>query len=259
MYSGGIDTTYTALQLAEDFNKIHLLTFCNGFCIRLGSSKKHVSLLQEKFGNDKFQHSIILISEILNFLKKDLLKSMLKYRTPLLLDLCCRLSMEIAMIFYCLENDVKYVTEGNNPNTQGEMFLQQERYLEVARHFFSQYDIEYIHPYRFLDTRKEVSRRLECFGIKTGIRVLENMGITSQLFTQPFCLWAPVAFLFTSRLRKAPFIQYFNLSTEDAIKIRLEKEKLAKDIIDYLRLNSYASRLHPYKKNILNKFFRSEC
>jgi|GEM_PF-1196560 len=256
MYSGGLDTTYAALQLAEEYSKVHLLTFCNGACIRVGASKKHVTMLRDKFGRDKFEHSIISVANILRFLKKDLLKDMARARSPLLFDLCCRLSMEVAVVFYCLEREIKYVTDGNNPNTQGEIFLQQEKYLDKAVDFFSKYGIQYIRPYKNLMSRKDLTGKLEASGIKTGVNLLGKIGITTQLFTQPFCLWAPVAFLFTSNIRKLPFIGYFSLSTEDAVAFRLKKEKLAADFIDYLKLGSSISRIYPCKKNKLSKFFK---
>lgn len=261
MYSGGLDTTYAALQLAQEFSKVHLLTFCNGFCVRVDASKKHVLMLQEKFGKDKFKHHIILIGDIFSFLRKDLLKDILKYRSPLLFDLCCRLSMEVATIFYCLERGIKYATDGNNPATQGEIFLQQEKYLKVVGDFFFQYSIQHIHPHRRLESRKDILNQLNAVGIKSGVKFLETIRISSQLRTQPFCLWTPVAFLFTSPIRKIPFIKYFALSIEDAISFRLRKEKLAKDFIDYLRLNSSVSRIYPCKNNLakLFRFKHSKC
>ena len=39
MYSGGLDTTYMAIQLAKEFQKVHLLTFCNGVCINPEASR----------------------------------------------------------------------------------------------------------------------------------------------------------------------------------------------------------------------------
>ncbi len=238
MYSGGLDTTYIALQLAEKFSKVHLLTFCNGACIRLDASKKHTALLQKKFGRDRFEHTIISVEEIFSFLKKDISKDMIRYRSPLLFDLCCRLSMEVATIIYCMSKGVKYVTDGSNPNTQGEMFIQQKKYLKVAACLFSDYGIETVRSYTILGSRDEISRKLGKAGINTGVKWLKFLGITTQLFTQPFCLWAPIAFLFTSNLRKIPFIRYFSLSVEDAIKFRMQKEKLARPFIDSFKTYS---------------------
>jgi hypothetical protein len=256
MYSGGLDTTYTALQLAEEFSKVHLLTFCNGFCVRVGASKTHVGLLQKRFGSDKFEHSIISVAQILSFLKKGLVKDMVKAHSPLLFDLCCRLSMETAAVFYCLDRGIKYATDGNNPDTQGEIFLQQEKYLKLTAAFFLGYGIQYFHPVKQLESRQRIIKQLEAAGIKTGKNALGKIGITTQLFTQPFCLWAPLTFFFTSKLRKVPGVGYFAISTEDAIAYRLKKEKLAKEVIDYLKLNSSVSHVYPCKKNNLSKLFK---
>jgi len=255
MYSGGLDTTYMALQLAKEFQKVHLLTFCNGVCVNPDASKRHVQILRNKFGMDKFEHSIIPVEEILSFLKKGLSKDVANYKTPLLFDLCCRMSMEVATILYCLPRGIRYVTDGNNPNTQGEMFIQQTRYLNAAAEFFSRYGIETIRSYTILDSRDKIIRRLNKAGINTGIKWLRFLGITTQLFTQPFCLWAPVAFLFTSGLRKMPFIKYFNLSVEDAIRYRKEKEKLAIPFIDYFKSDYTMSSERPCTGK-LSRFFK---
>ncbi|MDD5614258.1 MAG: hypothetical protein PHQ54_04210 [Candidatus Omnitrophica bacterium] len=230
LYSGGLDTTYLALQLAEKFDKVHLLTFCNGVCVRVNSSQRHVCILQKSFRTDKFEHSIISTAEIFSLLKKGLLKDILKYRSPLLFDLCCRFSMEIATVYYCANKRIRYVTDGNSPKTQGEIFLQQERYLDIISKFFSRYGIEYIRL-KNLESRDDKINSLKASGLKTGLRFLGKLGITTQLFTQPFCLWAPVAFFFTSPLRKMPFIKYFDLSVEDAILFRLRKEELVGELI----------------------------
>jgi len=259
MYSGGLDTTYAAIQLAREYDKVHLLTFCNGFCVRPHASKRHVCILKGKFGEDKFEHSIISVKEVLSLFKKGLIADMLKIRSPLLFDLCCRLSMEVATIFYCLDKGITHATDGNNPDTQGEMFLQQDKYLVAVDTFFRRHNIQYVRPVRSLKSRDEVIKKLQEYGIETGIDSFKKVGVTTQLFTQPFCLWAPVAFLFTSRLRKIPFINFFGLSTEDAVAFRLKKEELAADIINYFKVNRSIVQTYPCKKEQLSKFLRRKC
>lgn len=252
MYSGGLDTTYLALQFAKEFNRVHLLTFCNGICVRSDASKKHIPILQKKFGKDKFKHTIIPIKEIFSLLKKGIFKDMVKYKSPLLFDLCCRLSMEVATIFYCLDKGISYACDGSNPRTQGQMFIQQKEYLKLVDSFFSHYGIESVRSYAVLNSRDEITQKLKEAGINTGARWLKFLGISTQLFTQPFCLWAPIAFLFTSGIRKIPPIQHFSLSLKEASSFRLEKEKLARNFIDHLRFNYSMS----HKKPCINKFAR---
>jgi hypothetical protein len=259
MFSGGLDTTYLALQLAERFSKVHLLTFCNGFCLRVDASKKHVVMLQEKYGKEKFEHTIFSISEIFSFIKNGLLRDMLAYHSPLVFDLCCKLSMEVATIAYCTKNKVSYVIDGNNPYTQGEIFMQQSEYLGVVQKFFSRHNIQYLLEGRHKESRNEILRKLDSCGINTGIRLFEYIGITPQLFTQPFCLWAPIAFFFTSQLRHFPLIKYFDLPIAKAINLRHRKEKTAEVLIEYFKFNYAASLIYPCKKSILSRFLRQKC
>jgi hypothetical protein len=234
MYSGGLDTTYIAVQLAKKYEKVHLLTFCNGFCVRPESSRENISILKDKFGAFRFEHSIIPIGDIFSFLRKNILKDMIRYRSPLLFDLCCRLSMETAMVLYCLDKKIKHAADGSNPKTQGQMFIQQEGYLREVDKFFSGFGIEIDRSYKMLDSRDDVTKELVKEGIDTGVKWLKYLGITTQFLTQPFCLWAPVAFLFTSDIRKLPFIRPFSLSMEKAAVFRAEKEKEAAKFINYV-------------------------
>jgi hypothetical protein len=254
MYSGGLDTTYIALNLARQYEKVHLLTFCNGICLRPHASRKHVSLLCEKFGKDKFKHTIIPVEEIFSFLKKDILADMSKYRSPLLFDICCRLSMEIAVILYCLDKEIKYACDGSNPKTQGQMFIQQGEYLNRVDKFFAGYGIQIDRSYKILSSRDQISLELRNSGVDTGASWLKFFGISTQLFTQPFCLWAPVAFLFTSAIRKLPGISFFSLSLEKAVLFRAEKEKLAQKFIDYLKYNHSLSYNKPCVKKVARIF-----
>ena len=231
MYSGGLDTTYAAIRLAESFSKVHLLTFCNGVCVRLKASERHVSILRERFGVDRIAHSIIDARDIFGRLREDLSEGMRRHNSPLVFDLCCRLAMETATIIYCLKSDVGCASDGSNPRTQGQMFIQQAEYLKEVDLFYSRHGIESIRPYELLKNRDEIIAVLKDYGIDTGIGWLKYLGITNQLLTQPVCLWAPVPFLFTSDLRKIPFIKRFGLSVEDAIEIRKEKEETAHKII----------------------------
>lgn len=253
MYSGGVDTTYIALNLLHLYKRVHLLTFCNGLCIRVNSSKKHAQMLIDKYGKDKVIHRIFPIGEIFRFIRKDLYREMLRYKTPLLFDLSCRFSMEIATIIYCLRYNLKYVTDGNNPNTQGEIFLQQQAYLDMVRNFFSRYGIKYIHPVKLFPSRRKIVEELQKNGIKSRLGFLENFHISAQLLTQPFCLWAPIAFLFTSPLRRIPIIKYFSLSIQNAFSYRKEKEKIAEALIDkYLQSrDDFFTQLHLSSKNYL--------
>lgn len=124
MYTGGIDTTYIASSLAEKYRKIHLLTFCNGVCIRTEASKVNYCILKVNSSEEKYERKILSVPMIFKFLREGIIKDIINYKSPLLFDLCCKLVMEAATVIYCKERGIEYVTDGNNPNIQGEIFLQ---------------------------------------------------------------------------------------------------------------------------------------
>jgi len=138
--------------------------------------------------------------------------------------------MEVATIIYCLENNIYSAADGNNP-AQDAIFLQQLDYLRVVDNFFKSYGIDYIHPTYFSKSRLGRRDYLKQLGFNSGSKLFEKLGITSQLFNQPFCLWAPVAFFFTSRLRKFPLIKKYSLDLDSAIEFRNNRERIAKDYI----------------------------
>lgn len=230
MYSGGLDTTMAAFILAQQFRQVHLLTFCNGLCMRVERSSVHVQALKQKFGNEKFVHRVIYVADLFVQLRRGLWQYFRRYKSPLVFDLCCRLSMEAATVIYCLENNIRYAADSNNA-AQDAIFLQQQQYLNIVDDFFNHYGIRMLHPVYYRESRVKRRDNLKLLGLNGGYKFLERIGITSQLFNQPFCLWAPISFFFTSYLRHLPLIKKYTLSLENAIDFRLNREEIARDYI----------------------------
>ena len=237
MFSGGVDTALAAVQLLEtgEADRLHLLTFCNGLCVRVDASKVHVDELRKKFGADRIVHEIIYVADILEEVRSPLAELIRKYQSTLIFDLCCRLSFETASIIYCVNNDIKYVACGTNID-QGKLFLETPAYLQVAKEYFAAYGIDYFSPvYARSGGRQARMDRLRDKGLSIGPAAFEKLNITSSLFHQPFCLFGIHTFFFTSFARNLPGIKQvvtrFNLSTETAIEARLDRQEIAHRII----------------------------
>lgn len=231
MYSGGGDTTLAAAILAKQYKRVHLVTLCNGLCMRLDRSAKHVRKLKEIFGEKQFVHKTIYITDLLYQIRGSLLRfSLQQHRSPLLFDLCCKLAMETAMIIYCLENNINLSADGNN-SAQGEIFLQQSEYLKAVDTFFETFNIKLIHPVYPISSRRKRDIELRNLGVCDGNRTLTFLGISSQFFNQPFCLRASITFFFTSWVRHLPFIKRSTLLSKDAISLRANLEPMAKRYI----------------------------
>jgi hypothetical protein len=238
MFTGGTDTTLAADKIAEagEYRRIHLLTFCNGICVRVERSRVHAEELVRKHGADLITHEIIYVTELFKRVRSPL-KSMIKeYDSTLTFDLCCRLSMESRAIMYALDHDITEICDGTNID-QGRLFLERPEYMRVSKAFFASFGIRYFSPVYAkaggrLGRRDDLIRR----GFTVGPSFFEKLNISSCLSTQPFCLMAFHTFFFTSFMRKVPllrgFISKHNLPLDRAIELRLEREKTARAAIE---------------------------
>lgn len=232
MFTGGQDSTSAACALLEKGQKVHLLSFNNGLCICLYKPAERVKELKNFFGNEKVTHNLIDSQEAMKFLKIKSTKFFKKYRSPLILDLICRFAMEMNTIIYCKKNNIASVADGNNI-AQNQIFMQQKEYLDISDAFYGQFSIESLHPVFFSSTTRETNLKiLGEYGFNEGHKCFEKLNISSQMLNQPFCLWAPVSFLFTSPLRKFGFEKIMGLKTEDAIEIRKFLQPEAKKYIE---------------------------
>jgi hypothetical protein len=237
MFSGGTDTTLAAARLLDEnaCDRLHLLTFCNGICVRVDNSRIHADELKRMYGDGRITHEIIYVTDMFHAIRSPLSELIRTYNSTLVYDLCCRLSMESAAILYAVENGISGICDGTNVD-QGRLFLERPEYLRVSKAFFAEYGIDYFSPV-YAKSGGRVGRRAELVrrGFTTGPRFLERLNITSCLFTQPFCMMAFHTFFFTSFLRNVPglrgFIARHNLTVEKAIELRLDRQHIARRLI----------------------------
>ncbi len=115
MFSGGVDSTIAAINLAKQYYKVHLLTFCNGHghCF-MGKSKDRAAELNNKCGN-KFTHSLISIEPLFKRIVLDaLLKDYEEFKSGFIWCLGCKMTMHTASIIYNLKNNIKFMADGSS-------------------------------------------------------------------------------------------------------------------------------------------------
>jgi len=231
MFTGGQDSTSAACKLLKLGYKLHLLSFNNGFCIRMSKASDRAIELSKQFGNENITYRTIDSKETMQLLKNALKKFRQKYKSPLVFDLLCRFAMEINTVIYCKNNNIPIVADGNNI-AQNQIFIQQKQYLDIVDNFYKQFGIDSIHPVYFSAKKRNINLQvLSENGLHNGNKLFEKFNISSQLLNQPFCLWAPVSFLFTSPLRNLGFEKLFGLPLEKAIDIRKKLNDTAKNYI----------------------------
>ncbi len=116
MFSGGIDSTYTAEKLSPLFDKIILNTYKTPGMKNVKASKKSFQQIKKKHG-EKVIHNIIDISNFTNSIRRGILECIadnFKYRFFYSWCLGCKLSMHLYTINFCTQNNIKFVVDGSN-------------------------------------------------------------------------------------------------------------------------------------------------
>ncbi len=241
MFTGGLDTTLAAAFLGQQYERVHLLTFCNGFCVGAERNpQKRVKELKRIFGEERFTHQVIYVAELFKRLRDGFagfLRDAIQHHSPLVFDLCCRLSMDTRTIVYNLEHGIRLVADGNS-KSQTEIFIQREEYTAEIRRFMSEYGVDYVTPVYDFGDREKRRRALREMGFESGshfLAFLQNLGFNNfsdQFGKQPLCYaaWGPA--LLTSPIRDWPLIRSLQLSVEDAIQMRRERERIAREYIE---------------------------
>lgn len=147
LYSGGTDSTLAAAIAAEQFDKIHLITYKRFGLFSITNSLFNVKKLKRKFGEDKFTHTIIPVDKLFKKVSyENFFINFVKYRF-FLLSTCglCKLSMHIRTLIHCLQNDIPYICDGAN---QGMLFFpdQMNSVIEETRKMYAHFGINYFTP-----------------------------------------------------------------------------------------------------------------
>jgi len=182
MFSGGVDSTATAVMLAEHYDKIHLVTYRNGY----GHYYHHrtadrVDELNRRLG-DKFVYSAITIKDYFDeILVNSVIRDYKQYRSGFIWFMGCKMSMHMRSAIYCLEHGLPRMTDGSNSDTD-EMVEQALLSLSLIQFFYEDHTVDFGTP--VYEVRREDSRRaIKELGLKMGVQVMDR-----HLCIQPTCL-----------------------------------------------------------------------
>ena len=93
LFSGGVDSTTAALRLAETHDRVHLLTWGNGYGhYRLGRTRKRAAEL-ERHHPGRFAHTLGSVRTIFETVLADPLGDFRRYRSGFIWCLSCKLAM----------------------------------------------------------------------------------------------------------------------------------------------------------------------
>lgn len=189
MFSGGLDSTATALALAETHERVHLVTYQNGYGhLKMGRSRARFEDLSRTVG-PKFTYTLISTKPLFDrLLVRSVVKDYKQFGSGFVWCLGCKLAMHARSAWFCLENGVPRMADGSNSETD-EMVEQSLLSLSLIDFFYEDHGIVYGAPV-YEATRHESRDVLKEAGVRTGLTILGR-----QLGVQPTCVAGELYYL----------------------------------------------------------------
>jgi len=188
MYSGGLDSSVTALTLAEQFEKVVLATYNRGYghwfldrsSIRIPEMEKHL---------DRKVFTVFRAS-VKELFKKVVIDSFItdfkNYKALFIICVGCKMAMHARTVIYNLENCIPFASDGASKSTDW-MPDQMPVTIEEYRNLYTDYGIVYSNPVYEFGTREEARKKLRQAALSMGKRVGDR-----DFGTQPFCFYGDV-------------------------------------------------------------------
>ena len=156
LFSGGTDSTLAAALMAQQYKKVHLVTYDRFGFFGIKNSKINVNKLKNIFGDDKFTFKITKYNNLAKYVfYEKYWHNVMKYGF-FMLSTCglCKLAMHIKTIDYCLKNKVYNVCDGANKGMYLFPAQMKDVILEV-KNMYSKFGINYTNPVFHFDGHQD--------------------------------------------------------------------------------------------------------
>jgi predicted subunit of tRNA(5-methylaminomethyl-2-thiouridylate) methyltransferase len=183
MFSGGVDSTIAAAMLAEKYDKVHLLTYNNGYGhMFMESTKKRVDELNKRFP-DKFAFNLSSTKELFEKITvNNVVNEYKEHKSGFVWCMGCKLGMHTKSIIYCLENGIPNMADGSSKDTES-MVEQKPFSIALIRSIYERFNINFYTPVYNIP-RKEKIKELKNMRFNLGwLRVMDRfLGIQPKCF-----------------------------------------------------------------------------
>lgn len=226
MFSGGFDSTITAIHLAQVYDCIHLVTYKNHGLTGVWRSSIHATELAERHGKDRVIHFRDDIRPIHRRMLKGFFDDYWEYckgAAPGIMCLSCKIAMHIRTIIYCLEHGITQSCDGAQraQSSHPEMMV---GVLNALRELYAHYGIRYFNPIYDFGFTDDKIKYLRERGYTIGMMV----GQASKS-VQPMCWVGPFSTVwhFSAPYQQEDMERYVRDKTPYAIALidELLKEK----------------------------------
>lgn len=198
MFSGGVDSTAAALHLAASYDRVHLLTFGNGYGhYGFSRSERRADELQARFPG-RFVYTFQSVRPLFEALcLSTLADDYTRFHSGFVWCLGCKLAMHAASARYDRAHGLTEHTDGSSGDTS-EMVEQAVIALSMVSHFYADHGIDFV-PTGYDVPRDEKRQLLRDTGLRMGIPLRDR-----YLGIQPGCIPGELYYLPYLLLRRPP-------------------------------------------------------
>jgi len=221
MFSGGVDSTYAAVQMARQYDEVRLLTFHNEYGhYRIGRTAKRCAELKSLFSGRVF-HEIISTRTLFERIVVDPLQDDLeKYGSGFVWCMGCKLAMHAMQIAYDIEHEIQEAADGSSADTS-EMVEQTLISISMLTYLYEDYGIAFA-PVAYDEPRRSKIAELEHLKLRLGLRIGDRF-----LGLQPKCKPGEIYYLPYLLLHQPPKHEEQNVGRYIREKSGLVREFLA--------------------------------
>jgi len=198
MFSGGVDSTVAAAKLLSDFDRVHLLTYSNGYGhYGFGRTRRRFRELEERFPGRfvHFEASIRTLFE--RICLGTIVEDYRRFGSAFMWCMGCKLAMHARSVIYCREQGISHMADGSAGDS-AEMVEQMLLSVSMVHWLYADYGIDYFVPVYAIG-RDEKRRQLREQGYFMGIPLLDR-----YLGIQPSCIPGELYYLPYVLFNKAP-------------------------------------------------------
>ncbi len=147
-FSGGADSTYSAVLLAEKYDEVHLLTFTHDGIANTHKPKINADRLQERFGEKIVFHLVDGNDLWRQLYLAGFAEDRARYGAFLNTGACecCYLSWNAISVVYNKRNNISNLAVGIDRDHSGFMYSASDEGIETMRRFHADYGIHFFMP-----------------------------------------------------------------------------------------------------------------
>lgn len=182
MFSGGVDSTVTAMHLARRYDRVHLLTFANGYGhYGFSRPRRRARELSDRFPGRFVYHFESSRPLFEAMAVRTLEEDYRRYGSGFIWCLGCKLAMHAMSASYDLRHRIREHTDGSSGDTS-EMVEQSRLSLSMIARFYGDHGIRFA-PTDYDVPRDEKRAFLKLSGFRMGLPIRDR-----YLGIQPSCV-----------------------------------------------------------------------